>query len=330
VPTSYAGNTRLIYGAIQSAKGTPATTPTVVFRLTGDSAMDPGREIIQLPETDSSAQQPNSVVVGSSPVGGWGGWLRPAEFDWLAQATMGANADTGASDPWTHTATPTQAMPYVTLWDVIPGVQTTRYDDCRIGSLSASGEALQGIAYTVGDVHGLSATLGVTEPTAPTAPAAGAAMSYPNVTCTVGGATPGTFDSWSITVNRNITVLRGDLGLASYDSVPGVFAVEGTLRKVYASDADYRKFHGGSTGATTLTTTIFAEALSIAVVQSSSRSVTFTSSAVEYTETTVPVNVDGTPILQTMSFRTQRQATIANNLTIVTKNAKATPATLTA
>jgi hypothetical protein len=330
VPTSYPGNTRLIYGAIQSAKGTPASAPTIVFRLRDQAAMDPGRVIIQLPETDGSSQQSPNSVVGSSPAGGFGTWMRSSEFDWLAQCCLGADADSGSADPWTHTATPTQAMPYVTFWDVIPGVQCTRYDDCRVGTLGAAGTALQGIDVTVANIVALSSTLGVTEPTAPSAPASDEAMSYAMVQATIGGSRPFTVDGWTININRNVTVLHGDNGLGAYDSVPGIFAVDGTLRKIYVSDADYRKFHGGSSSATTLTSTIFAEALDLLIQASASRSVRFTSAAMEYTAATVPVNVDGTPIIQEQTFQTQRQAAIASNLTVVTKNAKATPATVAA
>jgi hypothetical protein len=319
------GNTRLIYAAIQSAKGAVAATPTHVFRVNGDAALNPNRELIQLPETDGSSQRPNNNVVGSSPAGGWQGWLRASEFAFLARAIQGANADSGAG-PFVHTATPVNTLPYLTLWDVIPGSQCTQYVDSRLSQLGASGEALAGVQYTCQAVA-LSSILGVAEPTVPAAPATDLAYSYPLVTNTIGGAAPGTIDSFSILINRNVTVLRGDLGLSAYDSVAGQYAVDGTFRKIYVSDGDYRKFHGGSAAATALTTTIFTEALDITIAESATLRVTFSSSGIEYTETTVPVNVDGSPILETLSFSTKRQATWLNNMQVVTKNALATSVT---
>src|SRR5689334_5110299 len=100
-----AGNTRVIYAAIQSAKGTAATTPTHKFTMNTGTAGDPGRVVIQLPETDASSQQPSNAVVGSTPTIGWTNWARPGEFAFLASAVQGANADSGAG-PYTHTATP--------------------------------------------------------------------------------------------------------------------------------------------------------------------------------------------------------------------------------
>lgn len=319
------GNTRVIYGAVQTAKGTPAAAPTHKFQLNGDSAGNPGREIIQLPETDASSQRPDNTVVGSSPVLSWTNWVRGSEFAFLAKGIQGASADSGAG-PFVHTATPALAMPYYTFWDVIPGVQCTRFDDCRFNSLGVSGQALAGIAYTA-SVVGLSATLGATEPVAPAAAATDIKYSYPMVATTVGGVTPGTFDSFSLTISRNVSVLRGDMGLSAYDSVPGLYAAEGTFEKIYLTDADYRKMHGGSAAATTLTTTIFSESLSLLLLAAAGNQIVFTSSGIEYTETTVPVNVDGSPIIQSLTFNTKRQETWANNLTIATTNALATPAT---
>jgi hypothetical protein len=109
------------------------------------------------------------------------------------------------------------------------------------------------------------------------------------------------------------------MGLASYDSWPGLFDVSGTFRKIYETDADYRKIHGGAAAATTLTTTIFTESLSLLIQETAPRSVEFVSTAIEYRSIEVPVNVDGTPILQTLTFDTTRQATWSNNLTIITK-----------
>jgi len=320
-----AGNTRLIYAAIQTGKGSPTAAPTHVFRLSGDGSLDPNRQIIQLPETDSNSQRPSSRVVGAEPSGGWQGWLRPSEFALLARAIMGANADSGGG-PYTHTATPVAATPYLTLWDVIPGVQCTRFDDARLSQLGVSGQSLAGIQYTCQAIA-LSATLGVTEPVVPAAPASDADMTYPMVTVTIGGAHPGTVDQFSLTINRNVSILRGDNGLAAYDSVVGQFDVSGSFNKIYVSDADYRKFHGGSPAATTLTTTIFSEALDLLIAIDATHAVQFTSSGIEYTETRVPVNVDGSPVIETQSFNTQRQATWANNLTIVTKNDGATSTT---
>lgn len=298
------GNTRIICAAAQVGKGTPAAAPTVWFPLSSDGALSPGREIITLPETDASAQRSSSEVVGASPGGAWSGWWRDAGALFLAEMALGSIA--------AGVATPTQAMPYFTAWDVIPGEQCTRFDDVRIGQLTVAGQSLQGITYTV-EAVALSATMGVAQPTL-TLPT-GRKFAYPTVAVTVGGLQPGTHDSFSLVINRNVTLLRGDMGLDAYDSWPGIFEVTGSLVRIMEDDTDFRKVHGGSAGATGLTTTIFSETLNIAL-DDGTDSTEFDSNGVEYTAVTQPIATDGAPILQTLEFNTVRQAAIADNLTI--------------
>lgn len=306
------GNSRLIYMAKQTAKGTPNTTPTEVFPLSADGALDPNRTIIQLPETDANSQRSDSVVVGASPGGGWTGWLRAKQFKMLAEGIMGATAGTP-----TATATPTKAMPYYTIFDVIPGVQCTQYNDVRLAQLVVQSQADQGTSYQVTAVA-LSAILNAAEPSL--ALPTDTKYSHSYLTTTVGGSAPGTHDSVQITINRNVTVLKGDQGLNNFDSHPGIFEVTGEFRRIYTNDDDYNKVEGGGAAATTLTRTVFSESLSILYAEDATHSVEFVSSAIEYTDITVPVNIDGAPVLNTLQFNTKRQATWANNLSIITKH----------
>src|SRR5687768_13581507 len=223
------GNTRIIAVAKQAGgKGSPAAAPTVWFPLSGDAALNPNREIITLPETDNNAQRANSEVVGASPGGGWTGWWRDAGALFLAEQIQGAIGG--------GVATPTQAMPYFTAWDVIPGEQCTRFDDVRLSQLTVSGQSLQGISYSV-EAMGLVATMGVAEPTL-TLPT-GRKFAYPHVTVTVGGVHAGTHDSFTLTVNRNMQYLRGDMGLEIYDTWPGIYEVTGQLVRIFEDDTDY-------------------------------------------------------------------------------------------
>ena len=300
------GNTRIIAVAKQSAKGTPAGAPTVWFPLSGDGALDPNREIIQLPETDASAQRADNEVVGASPGGGWQGWWRDAGALFLAEQIQGAIAS--------GVATPTQAMPYFTAWDIIPGEQCTRFEDARLSQLTVSGQSMQGITYSV-QAMALSAVLGAAQPTI-TIPT-GRKFAYPMVQVRPAGVHLGTHDSFSITINRNLSYLRGDMGLEIYDSWPGVYDVSGQLVRIFEDDTDYRKVHGGAAAATALTTDIFTESLEIEL-DDGVDSTLFESAGIEYTSITEPVQVDGAPILQTLDFNTVRQpaASIGDNLTI--------------
>lgn len=300
-----AGNTRVICVGEQTAKGTPVAAPTVFFPLSADAAMSPGREIITLPETDASSQRADNEVVGASPGGGWSFWWRDSAALLIAEAIQGAMA--------AGVATPQQAQPYYTIWDVIPGEQCTKYDDCRFGQLTVAGQSLQGITATVESVLALKATLGATPPTI-TLPT-DRKFAYPHVQVRPGGVHLGTHDSFSITINRNLTYLRGDRGLDIYDTWPGIYEVTGQMVRTMEDDTEYRKVHGGSAAATALTTDIFTESLEIEL-DDGTNSTLFESAGIEYTSVTQPVAVEGAPILETLEFNTKRQAAIADNLTI--------------
>src|SRR3990170_1015533 len=112
VVTLLPGNTRVLYIGEQSAKGTPQNTPTVKIRVT-ECSLDPGRTIITLPETDSSTQEPESVVVGARPGGQFTKWLRPNDDNLLIASVQGG----GAAQVWT----PDQDSPWLTIFEVIPG-----------------------------------------------------------------------------------------------------------------------------------------------------------------------------------------------------------------
>jgi hypothetical protein len=45
------------------------------------------------------------------------------------------------ADPWTHTATPANALPYLTIWRSVGGVVFEKYTDCKINSMTIDGQA---------------------------------------------------------------------------------------------------------------------------------------------------------------------------------------------
>lgn len=315
--TGVAGNAYTLAMGKQSAKGTPQTTPTYKMRLTGgDVSAVP--TVIQLAETDASRQAGTSVKTGGAVTGSTTHYLRPDEFGLLAYLVMGANADSGAGPNYTHTATPSSAAPYATLYKAI-NVSTLvdQYVDCRVSSLTVSGQA--GGALTVAPTwEGLSAVFGATDPVL--TPVTTSPLVYPQVIVTKGGATPGTIDSFDLTISNNGQMVAGDSGYANIDYVFGQFAVSGTISTLFASDADYRAFNTGTTSGTAFTATMFSEALTITATVNANLSVQFVMTAVEYTSYPLAPNTDGSPLRVAMAFRTVRQAAIASNLTIITKN----------
>jgi hypothetical protein len=314
------GNAVTLAVGKQTAKGTPQATPTYKLKLVGGD-VNPRREILTLAETDASRQDGASVVVGSRVEGTTEHYLRPDDFGLIAYLAMGASADAGTTPNFTHTATSTAAAPYATLFKAINTTTLVdRYADCRISQLVCRGAAGGALTYAA-TWGGLAALLGQVDPVL--AAVSQTPLVYPNVVCTLGGAAPGTVQSFEITITNNAVFVPGDTGLSQVDYVFGKFSVSGSLSLLFETDAKYRQFHTGTGGGTTPGSTIFAESLNIKAEVNANLSVAFDMANVEYTELNVPINVDGAPIVMAATFRTKPAAAIADNLEIITKNAVA-------
>lgn len=318
----FAGNKKTLYFGTQVAKGTPQTTPTLAMRVT-DFTPNEVRQKIQLAETDASAQESGNVVVGVTPGFSFSAYMRPSEFDFWAAALLGNNVDSGTTPNFIHTADADETQPYLTMYEVEPSLLCNQHTDIRVNSLTARGGAGQALEVTIA-CEALGFAAGATAPTTP-APVTEQPFVYPEVAITKGGATPGTFDSFEITVNRNGTRLQGDNGMSSIDFIPGKFSVSGTVTKFVAADDDQRLIDTGSTSGTTPTTTIGTQTLVLLIARTANLRVTFDMDAVEFLTREAGVRTDGTPLMEVLAFRTVPQATLAGNLQVITRNAKATP-----
>jgi len=321
VPTGIPGNAVTVAVGKQTAKGTAQTTPTYKLKLTGGD-VSPARQLLTLAETDATRQAGAQVVTGSSVTGSTTHYLRPDDFGLIAYGVLGANADTGTTPNYVHTATSASTLPYFTLYKAYNSTTLVdQYVDCRISDLTVSGAAGGALTYAT-TWQGLSATLGSTDPvlTAVTQ----TPLAYPQVTVTKGGSAPGTVDSFDLTISNGGAMVQGDSGLSNIDFVPGLLAITGTVSILFSSDADYRAFHTGTTSGTALTSTVFSESLTILAQVNTNLSVAFVMTAVEYTAYPLAPDVSGAPLKVAMGFRAKPQAAIADTISIVTKNAVTT------
>lgn len=316
--TGIAGNFHTVALGRQTAKGTPQTTAHKKLKLIGGVVV-PDWEVVPLVETDSSRQRSRTVRTGYRVAGAIEGYLRSDEFSQLAYGVMGANVTSGAG-PYTHTATSAAGAPYYTLF---PAYNSTtlvdRYVDCRFTQLSVRGTALGVLSYQA-TFAGLTATFGETDPVLAVSTAT--PLTYPNVTVTKGGSAAAVVSEFELNIDNGGEFIVGDTGLIGADYVFGRWAVDGRLVILFESDADWRLFHTGATGGTTAAGAVSTEALTIlASANASSDEISFAMTNVEIVDYQVAPNPDGTPIRATYLFSSQPQATIANTLSIVTKNA---------
>lgn len=318
------GNARTIYLAVQADKATLATTPTIKLRIR-DLSKNPVRNIIALEETDASTQEGASVVAGFAPGGSLAAYLRPSEVDLLMLGILGSSVDTGVGPNFVHTISPTVDTPYLTVWEVEPdGTFCNRFGGCRLTQLTAQGGQGQPLELTGIQFEALKFAAGVTPPVAPADPFDELPYIYPEVTVNRGGPTLGDVDQFSVLINRNGQRLGGDSGFGSFDYANGKFQVQVNITQFFSTEDDLRGTDTGDVAGTAPTPTIRTQTLSIIALRNANTSIEIASTKLSIVTATAGVNTDGSPLTQVIAARTEPTADIADNLTVIVKNAIAT------
>lgn len=138
--------------AIQTAKGSPAATPTVKFFLAASPSLAPVKERARFQMTDDSRDQGGAYTSRLAVEGDFQVYAHPQGLALLTAACLGANvdADLGGGN-YKHTATPADDMLWVTIWRMTAGGQIVeRFVDCKINTLQVEGSSGQPMTVTVG------------------------------------------------------------------------------------------------------------------------------------------------------------------------------------
>jgi hypothetical protein len=316
-----AGNVYTLSFAKQASKGTPALASTgYKLKLTGGD-LAPDRQLLTLQETDATRQQGQTVVVGARIMGTPEWYVRPADFGLFAYAALGATAVTGTAAPYTHTNTPANSPPYLTVWKNIGnGLIIDQYNDVRVSTLEISGGAGQAVACKA-DFMGLGAVMGATDNT--TAVVSDDPFTYPEVAFSLGGSVPATTEQFTITINNNADFIQADNSLTPYDVVLGRLEVTGSFTYLLQSDADYRSFHTGTSGGTAMSTTLFEEAIGVTMTAGADV-IDVEMAGAAFTAYPVPPDVSGKPIRVAATFSSLPQVAIADYISIAVTNSVAT------
>lgn len=317
------GNKRTLYFGIQDDKDTPQDTPTRAFRVS-DFTPNPVRAEITLAETDKTTQQPEDVVVGNTPGFSFKCYLRPTQAALLLTSLLGADVDTGTTPHYIHTITPSVDTPYLTVFEVEPGVWCNEYDGVRVTQIQIDGATGQAAEATV-TCEAIEFTAGVDEPVTPDADS-DLPYVYPEVTVTRATVHAGTASQFTITIARNGARAQGDNGFNSLDYVNGLFAISGQITKYASDDVDQRQVDTGSKTGTTPTTAIYSEALVIKLTRDANTSIQISIAAASYPTRTAAIDTGGAPLAEVLGFRSLPQSTLAANVVVLVKDANAVPA----
>lgn len=316
------GNVETLAFGFQTDKSTPADAPVMAIALE-DCSLDPGVQYLKTAETDQSALQPDDIVVGAQPGGTFKKYLRPSEDDLLLYALLGKNVDAGVT-PKTHTATLDPAAPfaspYLTIWDIWPGVGCVQYIGARIGQLTLASQEGGGVEATY-KAEALQALMGADAPDLTGLFADELPFSWAELAVSLGGVHGGIVSQYQLDINRNTGRFQGDNGLESLDIPNGLMAVTGNLSVAFEDDTLWRAANTGATDGTALTTTIFEESLDIDHTRGPDLEAKFSLANARITNFKNKVQTDGKPAVSTFDFASARSATLSDVIQTLVKNA---------
>lgn len=162
-------NIYALWGAKQTAKGTPATEAKKRFvQVAGDLSAnreDGSETFSNLERFAGMTDYVNTVAGEGSP----GFEATPTETAWLCWMFFGADAVTGSADPWKHVFTPqTSGGFFGTFWKRVGGsvVQRQKFNDCRMSQLVLEGSTGQKVVRISPTIFSLDpAEIFTTDPT---------------------------------------------------------------------------------------------------------------------------------------------------------------------
>lgn len=125
--------------AKQSAKGTPASDPTYQLGLTDGAPANFEVEDEVVERTSTNPVHSDADRISFVPGVELGTLAHPKAIGLLLYAALG-NISTAGAGPYTHTITPANDLPYLTVWGRAFDSDYIQLDDCKVDELSLSFE----------------------------------------------------------------------------------------------------------------------------------------------------------------------------------------------
>jgi hypothetical protein len=322
--------------AKQTGKGTIATAPTFKSAFAGGN-VGPVLETDRLSETDSSRDQSSAYLTTSGVEGSPELYVRAKTIGFWLHAALGTTVTTGSGPNYTHTITPGNALPWLTLWKNIGGPTGLfeAYQDCQASSIAISAEAGSPLSATIG-IQGLIPTRLVLEgsgtgvdPTISPALAidADTVFNFNNAAVSLGGSSTRLIRSFELTVENNIERQQTD-DIVPYDLAPGQREISLGFDMLFENITEYNKFYyGGASGAVAsvpIAPNIFTTDVAFTFTLNANTEVSFTLPSIAYEEFPIEPQPGGDPIVSSVRAVAQKATGVPNLLTAVVKNATAT------
>ena len=313
------GNVAWLAGQKQAAKGTAATLAAAngfKHPLSGGN-VGPARETDNLAETDASRDRGVAYVTTAGVEGEPEIYVRERSIPFWLSAALGSIATSGTTN-FTHTITPGNALPYVTLWKNLGDTLYEQYRDCKISGLTISAEAGSPLSATI-NVQGAKATrLTVAPDNASPLPVENDVVyNYNDVAVTLGGGATSLVRSFELTIENNVSRQQTD-DVEPYDVVEGVREVSLGFDLVFESLDEYNKFHYGGAAGTVVSPNIFTTSAVFTFTKGANNEISFTLPSIAYEEFSPEPDPGGDPVV--VSVRAVAQRGGSPVVTAVVKN----------
>lgn len=317
------GNIGWIMGQKQTAKGTLATValPGVAAgawksALVG-GGLGPQRTIGQLAETDASRDQGISFTQSEQNGGSPEFYVRDSSVGFWVWAAMGADAVSGSVN-FTHTITPSNTIPYISLWRDVADTLWEAYQDVKVSSLVISASAGNPLTATATVSGRISSRLTTDPSIAATIPLSnGYAYNYNDATVTLAGGATALVEGFTLTIDNNVTSQQTD-DVNMYDVIEGQRTIELDFDLIFETLDEYNKFHYGTIAGTAIAPAIYVTSADFQFDNGANNQVKFTLPSIAYSEFPVDLNPNGDPIVASVKAIGQRSASPI--LTTVVKN----------
>jgi Phage tail tube protein len=312
--------------AKQVGKGTPAAAPTTRFLMAGAPSLAPTKERGRFAMTDAGRDPGPGYTSRMGVEGDVPLYLHPDGFALLAAAALGTNADSGAGDPWTHTATPANDGMWLTCWRQVGNVIWERFDDCKISALKIEGDAGAPMMCTLSLV-GIKSTFLASDPVL--AALSSAPYIYPEAAGAIKIDTVShPIDKVSFEINNNMSAYQAD-DYAPNDIDPGAREISLSLGVRFTGPTafpKYREFFYGTDAGTAQSPVVGSHAFLIKLLRQAApeRSIQIDLPAVTYAGIPVQPDPGGAPIHVDLACAVEKPAGGGAICTITTKDGNTT------
>lgn len=297
--------------AVQGTLATPAIPATAIpgaYRsaLAG-GGIGPARAVGQLSETDASRDQGVSFLQSITATGAPEFYCRDDNLGFWLQAVLGSDAVTGTTN-FTHVLTPSNSLPYISIWRAVSDTLWESFVDCKVSSLVIAATAGNPLTATATVQGRIPARLTADPSTTPAIPlSSGYAYNYNDMDVTLAGGATALVSGFTLTIDNNVATQQTDSAVP-IDVTEGQRTVECDFDLIFSSLDEYNKFHYGSASGVAASQQIYTTSISLVAANGTNNGFTFALPSIAYTDFPVDVNPNGDPISVAVKAVAQRNA----------------------